>query len=43
MFLCVFCVVFMFPNVSKKIKKWVGGGWVCGQINPSFSRILEML
>ena len=40
-FFCVFCVVFMFPNVSKKNEKLdrSGGGW--GLINPSFSRIFE--
>ena len=39
MFFCVFCVVFMLPIVSKKIKKLDGGvgGW--GLANPSFSRI----
>ena len=40
-FFCVFCVVFMFPIVSKKIKKMdrrVGGYFLT---NPSFSRIFE--
>ena len=34
---CVFCVVFMFPNVLKKIqiRGWVG--WLL--TNPSFSQI----
>ena len=29
-FFCVFCVVFMFPIVSKKIKIWIGW-WVSDQ------------
>ena len=31
-FLCVFCVVFLFPNVSKKKKMNVGGGGGGGRI-----------
>ena len=40
-FLCVFlCVIFMFPNVSKKKQLDRGlGGW--GLINPSFSLIFD--
>ena len=34
---CVFCVVFMFPNVSKQIKKWIGGGWVWPEQSEFFS------
>ena len=38
MFFCVFCVVFMFPIVSKKKKlDSEVGGWCL--TNPSFSRI----
>ena len=41
-FLLCFCVVFMFLNVSKKTKNWIGGGWGSfGLINPRFSRIFR--
>ena len=43
MFFRVFCVVFMFQNVSKKIKKIDNGvgGWHL--TNPSFSRIFGII
>ena len=43
MFFRVFCVVFMFHNVSKKNKKMDNevGGW--GLTNPSFSRIFGII
>ena len=40
MFLCIFGVAFMFPNVSKKNnKKMDRGVGLWGLTNPSFSRI----
>ena len=36
-FVCVFCVVFLFPNVSKKVKNWIGGWVGVSLTNPSFS------
>ena len=37
-FFSVFCVVFMFPNVSKnKTKNWIGGEWVASQQSEFFS------
>ena len=32
-----FCVVFMFPNVSKNLKNWIGGGWVLSDQSEFFS------